>query len=202
LRPDDLTGKKFGRLTGIRRVENVGRQTMWLWQCDCGNQKTIAADKAKCGHTVSCGCYWPEICRKHGHSHDENANQSRTYKAWVNMRSRVAGVTESYRVNYSSRGISVCDRWAGSFENFLSDMGVCPPGLTLERENNDGNYEPGNCVWATMAKQNSNRRDTLRVTVDGDRMCLAHACKRAGVLYDTAMHRIRRGMTAQEAFDS
>lgn len=114
------------------------------------------------------------------------------------MRSRVQGVTEHYREYYSSRGITVCERWS-SFENFLADMGECPDGLQLERKNNDGNYEPGNCEWASRERQMANTRATRRVIFAGTETSLMDACRRAGILYDTAMKRIGRGMTPQQA---
>ncbi len=133
MRLEDLTGKQFGRLIAIRREPKSGKVTKWLWLCECGNQTVAAADKVKAGYTVSCGCFWRDKCRKHGHGHDANGKQTRTYKAWVNMRSRIGGGTESSRKNYSSRGITLCARWKNSFENFLADMGECPLGKTLDR---------------------------------------------------------------------
>jgi hypothetical protein len=200
MRADDLTGQRFGRLVALQRVENKGRVTQWLWRCDCGREAVVAADKAKSGHTVSCGCAWTEKCRKHGHGHDTNGRQTRTYKAWVNMRSRAQGVTDAYERNYASRGIVVCERWDRSFEAFLADMGECPPGMTLDRfPNNDGNYEPGNCRWATREQQMANTRRTRRVILDGQPTSLKDACRRVGVLYDTAIKRVWRGQTPQQA---
>lgn len=201
MRADDLTGARFGRLTGIRRTENVGRRTRWLWQCDCGEETIVDPSHVKSGHTVSCGCYFVDKCRKHGHGHDSAGRQSRTYKAWANMKSRVAGISESAKKNYADRGIRVCARWADSFEDFLADMGECPAKMSLDREDNNGDYEPGNCRWATASQQSSNTRRTRRVYVGGQEMSLAAACREKGVLYDTAMCRIRAGLTPQQALD-
>jgi hypothetical protein len=197
MRAEDLAGLKFGRLTGVVRVENKGRQTRWLWTCDCGQKKVVAADKVKSGHTISCGCYFPEVCLKHGHTY-VNGKQTRTYKAWANMKSRVQGKTERSRKSYLLKGITVCDRWK-QFEGFLADMGECPPGLTLDREDNDGNYEKDNCRWVPAAIQNRNKSDTILVDYRGSQLALVDACAAAGVLYDTAMKRIRRGMTPELA---
>ena len=198
MRADDLNGKKFGRLTGIRRVDNVGRQTRWLWQCDCGKETVASADKVKSGHTRSCGCLWPELCKKHGHGHDANGQQTKTYKAWVNMRSRVAGITPGYKRAYFDRGITVCDRW-NSFELFLADMGESPPGLMLERIDNNRGYSPDNCKWASRREQNRNTRRTVKVTIDSEEMCLRDACAITGVNYQTAIWRIKHGRTAELA---
>lgn len=195
----DLTGQKFGRLIGIHRVENHGRITRWLWLCDCGNQKIIAADKVKSGHTASCGCLWTETCRKHGHGHDANGQQTRTYKAWVNMRSRVSGRYDIYEGSYTDRGIAVCERWEKSFRSFLEDMGECPDGMTLDREDNDGDYEPDNCRWATQHEQTRNTRRTRTVSFQGRRLCLQDAATLAGIHPATVHYRLNSGMSVEEA---
>lgn len=194
----DLSGQSFGKLTVLERAPNDGRRTMWACRCSCGKSSIVDADHLRTGHTTSCGCAWVEKCRKHGHAHDRFGRQSRTYKAWVNMRSRADGVTEKYQEYYVDRKISVCDRWQ-RFENFLADMGECPKGMSLDRRDNNGNYEPKNCRWATPKEQTINRRKTLFVEFGGSRLCLKDACSRAGVLYDTALKRVRRGMTPQQA---
>lgn len=196
MRAEDLAGLKFGRLTGIVRVENKGRQTRWLWTCDCGQKTIAAADHVKSGHTVSCGCYFPEVCVKHGHTY-VNGKQTRTYKAWANMKSRVQGKTERSRKSYLLKGITVCDRWK-KFETFLADMGECPEGLTLDREDNSGNYEPGNCRWATPAQQTRNRAVTKIVVFQGKSMCLTDACK-LGLHPATVQYRMNIGWSAEKA---
>lgn len=198
MRFQDLAGQRFGKLVVLNRAPNRGRRTIWNCQCDCGKRAQVGAEKMKAG-TVSCGCYITEVIRRHGHTYSENKKPSRTYKAWVNMRSRVDGVTDYYVRHYTSRGIAVCAQWH-NFDAFLVDMGECPPGLSLDRKDNDGNYEPGNCRWATRKQQAANTRRTLLVVVDGETMCLAYACERIGVKYNTAHARIRnQGMTPQEA---
>lgn len=196
MRPENLTGKTFNSLTAMNREANKGRATIWRWRCACGNESLAAADKVKSGHTQSCGCLWRKKCRKHGHGHDQNGKQTRTYKAWVNMRSRVAGVTEHYRRYYA--GISVCERWE-KFENFLSDMGECPEGLSLDRRDGNRGYDPDNCRWATSKEQTVNSRRTIWVDCGGESLCLKEACKKSGVLYDTVLKRIRRGESPQQA---
>jgi hypothetical protein len=194
---EDLRGRKFNMLTPLRYE---GR-SKWLCRCDCGKETIVAADKLKAGHTRSCGCLLTLICRKHGHGHDANGKQTRTYKAWVNMRSRV-NPTRSYGRDYSSRGIVVCARWSGSFENFLADMGEAPRGMSLDRIDNSGNYEPQNCRWATPVQQSGNTRRNIYVLVENERMCVAQACARLGVLYDTVIQRIHRGIEPQAALDA
>lgn len=100
---------------------------------------------------------------------------------------------------YGGRGISVCERWKASFWAFAEDMGECPPGFTLERLDTNGNYEPGNCTWATYTAQANNRRNNVVVTVDGVAMTIAQACRQTGVKYATAMGRLRRGWSHERA---
>lgn len=196
MRRIDLTGQKFNRLIVL---ELIGKK--WRCKCECDNETFVTPDHLKSGHTRSCGCLLKEVTRKHGHAYDENGKQSKTYKAWVNMESRVAGYTESHRKHYTDRGITICARWQGNFKAFLEDMGECPPGLTLERMDNDGNYQPDNCEWATPAQQTFNRSATHKVTVGAKVMSLKHACAHYNIPYLTAMGRVRRGMTPQEAID-
>jgi len=198
MRGQDFTGLKFGRLTGIRRVANVGRGLRWLWQCECGKETVADPSKVKLGHTTSCGCFWVDKCRIHRHGHNPEGKQTRTYKAWANMKSRVRPNSTS-RKYYADRGITVCEWWRIDFRNFLADMGECPDGLTLDRINNDGNYEPGNCRWATIAEQNRNLRRNRMVVFQGQRMCLADACKLAGMDVNTVLARINKGMDVEEA---
>lgn len=153
----DLTGQKFGRLTVLGRAANKGRRTMWECLCDCGNVKNIVADSLQCGKSRSCGCLKRDISEnpaiKHGYA------GSAIYVAWVSMKQRCFNSNHPGYKDYGGRGVTVCDRWADDgFINFLKDMGNRPDGLTLDRIDNDGNYEPSNCRWATQEQQNINKR--------------------------------------------
>lgn len=201
MRVDDLTGQKFGRLTALHRSANKGRRTQWKWRCDCGNLLIADPSKVKAGHTASCGCLWTDRCVKHRHGHNANGEQSRTYKAWVNMRSRVNPDIAQYWENYAARGISVCERWQSDFSAFLADMGECPAGKSLDRINNDGNYEPTNCRWASPSEQSANTRRTKLVIFGGQKMCIAEACRLAGVKPSIIHHRLNKGMTFHEAIN-
>ncbi|MDN5920783.1 MAG: hypothetical protein L0I76_37730 [Pseudonocardia sp.] len=112
-------------------------------------------------HTTSCGCAFHDAVTSHGQT------RSRTYLAWQNMIARCYRETATGYRNYGGRGIAVCDRWRSSFETFLADMGECPPDLTLDRIDVDGNYEPGNCRWTDWATQARNKRKRPRLTVCG-----------------------------------
>jgi hypothetical protein len=183
----DLTGIRYGRLVGLRR-EN----TKWLWQCDCGDTKIIDAHNVRAGRSQSCGCFQSESRTKHG------GFGTRTYQAWLGMKSRVSGKNQNSRTYYTSRGITACDRWLGSYKAFREDMGECPDGMTLDRENNNGNYDKDNCRWVTHREQMSNTRRTHIVEVDGQRMCLRDACKKVNLSYWLAMRRLAAGESPQK----
>jgi hypothetical protein len=139
-------------------------ESCWLCRCDCGIERVVVGYRLTSGRSGSCGCMNREIVvratTKHGHNRSSTA-RTHVYRAWASMLCRIrARRGENFRL-YGSRGIIVCERWL-KFENFLADMGEPPFGTTLDRKDNDGNYEPGNCRWATVGQQNHNRRPRTR----------------------------------------
>ncbi len=163
----DLSGEQVGRLvvtTRWRRCKNKRREIQWLCHCSCGRKTWVFTVNLRRLHTLSCGCFLADLTAKRSttHGHTRGRTKSPEYRSWRAMIQRCTNPTNNRYSNYGGRGITVCPRWRDSFEHFLSDMGLRPNGQTLDRLNSDGNYEPGNCRWATASEQNRNRRPRRR----------------------------------------
>lgn len=180
----DMVGKVFGRLTVIslstkRTTGNNG--AMWLCKCSCGTSKTVRGDGLRCGRVVSCGCFNLELSRQKGLNNAKHGKRhSKVYKSWSDMIQRCTNENTPNYERWGGRGITVCDRWL-KFENFYEDMGDPPAGMSLDRRENDGNYEPGNCRWATPKEQANNRRSNHLVAIDGVVMSASEADRLLGL---------------------
>jgi hypothetical protein len=156
----ELTGRRVGFLTVLERVPSKGRNSLWRCLCDCGGIVVAKAAPLNNGTTSSCGC------QKIKHGDCRVGTYVPEYWIWAQMRHRCRNSNYHSWKNYGGRGIQICDAWADSYEAFLRDMGRRPsPKHSVDRINNDGHYEPGNCRWATRDQQNRNSRH-VKLTID------------------------------------
>lgn len=184
----EIIGETFGRW---RVLEYLG-SSKYQCECECGKQSIIHSQCLRRGTSQSCGCFKLEklaLRKTHGYS------KTKTYAAWFSLKNRCLNPRYIAWKNYGGRGITVCERWL-AYENFLADMGEAPEGLSLDRIDNNGDYEPGNCRWATQTEQVNNRRNNRFVMLNGVEMPLTKAIKHltetAYKKYDQGLHADRR----------
>lgn len=154
---NDLTGMTFGRLTVVKRSGTSKRgDIVWACICKCGAETAVRGSNLRNGNTKSCGCFQRERASESTSTH--RLTKSPEYRSWASMIARCENPKYHHFHRYGGRGIRICERWRNSFELFLSDMGPRPSlKHSLDRKDNDGNYEPGNCRWATAKEQRLNR---------------------------------------------
>lgn len=193
----DLSGKRFNYWTAISHVSHG----MWLCNCSCGTSAIVEGKNLRHGKSKSCGCWKIEIfsARVTTHGHTSGRENTPEYNVYRNMLSRCYRKTNCRYPNYGGRGIEVCEEWKSSFQAFFDDMGKRPIGLTLDRIDVNGNYEPENCRWADLKTQARNKTGTVMVYLNGDRISLAEAAERTGIKYGTLHSRMRLGMSFDEA---
>lgn len=198
----DLTGQRFGRwlvLSRASRPVGKSRGAYWNCQCTCGTERPVFGRNLRNGESGGCGCGRPARAKLRSTTHGQS--ETTTYSIWRTFRQRCNNPKNDHYNSYGGRGISVCDRWNASrgFANFLTDMGERPSqSHTLDRINNDGNYEPGNCRWATKREQHRNRRNTIRLQVAGEELCATDVAQLCAIHQNTVVRCIRLGLSGDE----
>lgn len=194
-RQANLTGKVFGRLTAVEDLGCKNGQRLYRCLCTCGKEKAVKANSLIHEKGArSCGCLQREVVTKHGLA------DTRIYQTWRDMLARCYNPQVDSYSNYGGRGITVCEQWREDVRNFLADMGEPPTPLhTLDRCNPFGNYEPGNCRWATIVEQANNRRTNVVLIHDGKEMTLTQWSQELGINPSTIRHRLRLGWTVGRA---
>jgi hypothetical protein len=193
----DRVGERFDRLCVVRYhgPDSVG-DAVWWCRCDCGNELAVRVKSLKTANTRSCGCLRKEVTAARGttHGRTRGRKQPAEYRAWSHVIQRCTNPDNKDFKHYGGRGIQICDRWRKSFEAFLADMGERPSKYhTLDRfPNNDGNYEPGNCRWATQSEQMNNTRVNTLISCDGRTQTLQQWCDEVGISPSLLCQRLGR----------
>jgi hypothetical protein len=195
-------GQRFTRLVVREAAEplmqpNGARVSRSLCQCDCGTLIVVRNNALKRNNTRSCGCLAKETKGKNTKTHGESG--SKLYYIWQNIKSRCSNPKAKNYKYYGGRGIKVCKEWQESFETFVIDIGERPPGYSLDRINNNGNYEPGNIRWVPQEKQALNTRKNRYVEWNGELLILAEAVRRSGLPYSRVINRLNSGWSVDKA---
>ena len=192
----DLLGHTFGRLTVIGEVgKNKFGRTLWKCSCRCGGQKVIATQFLRSGESQSCGCFRKETAAATGKRNKKHRSIGTVeYQTWGRIIQRCHNSKNKDYKHYGGRGIKVCDRWMKSFDMFLQDMGHRPLNMTsIDRIDNNGNYEPNNCRWANNKTQHNNSRNNRCFEFQGRTQTIAQWARDFGIKQCTLAHRIRKG---------
>lgn len=200
-RVTEMSGKKFAFITVIRSVGKCSSGDLkWLFVCDCGNEFEANGYYARSGKITTCPSCSAERSRlasvKHGRS------KSQEFEIWSGMQTRCYNSKAKAFKRYGGRGITICNRWKESFVNFLSDMGPRPsPIHSIERIDNDGNYEQGNCYWATREEQANNKGNNRHITINGVTKTIAQWSRDTGLSYNALWYRLQAGKTGVQIIE-
>lgn len=190
----DLTGQKFNRLTVVKYHGKIGaaKAIAWVCSCDCGKALIVSSASLKSGKQKSCGCLRKEFKVVHG------GYKLRAFRIWASMKQRCLNPEANGYSDYGGRGIKVCEAWL-EFANFLADMGEAPAGMSIDRIDVNGDYEPGNCRWVTGKTQGQNRRNNHILTAFGQSKSLAAFADEYKLEYNTLVRRVKQGWEIERA---
>lgn len=190
----DLTGEKFGRWT-VLQFAGWDESKQWLCRCECGTERVVTGRNLRSGASYSCGCWNLEQIRqpkKHGMA------KTSEFRIWCMLLGRCYRETDPAYANYGGRGIRVCKRWRDSFKAFYADMGPRPKGLTIERIDNDGDYKPSNCRWATNREQQRNKRTNRYIEAFGKRQILQDWARELKTSASLLHYHLKQGRTLEQ----
>jgi hypothetical protein len=200
----EMVGKKFGRMTvlGLAPKPKPSSQTVWRCRCDCGKEVIVLGSSLRSGRTKSCGCLRIDKLVARVKTHGATSGQkTREYRAWRAMKTRCTCPSQRLWHRYGGRGIKISPEWEHSFEQFLSDMGNCPPGCSLDRIDNDGNYEKSNCKWSSHEEQCAHTSQTVLLTYNGKTQPAPVWAKELGFKNTWSIHRkINAGLPIDKVF--
>lgn len=198
----DLTGMKFGRLTVIERAENKNGRVHWNCTCDCGNTCVVMSKHLISGHTQSCGCL--NLIKLAARSCTHKMTNTKIYKIWCDIKKRCLNQNCNQYYNYGGRGIKICDDWKDDFLAFYEYVSKLEhfdeEGYSLDRIDNNGNYEPNNVRWADWKTQCGNTRRNNCVEYNGEKMLITHAAQKIGISAAALRARIKAGDTGAKLF--
>lgn len=190
----DLTGKQFGYWEVIKRAPNDKyNQSMWVCRCKCGNEKVVRGNDLRRGKSTSCGCFRSDFVSKKFSKHKQT--HTRLYGIWAAIKRRCFGKNTYYYKRYGGRGITVCDEWKNNFISFYnwSIKNGYKSNLSIDRIDNNGNYCPSNCRWATKERQQRNKSNNHIETFAGVDLCLADIAELTNNTFSAVQHRASRG---------
>lgn len=180
----DLIGQRYGNLLVLSKSSNrKNNHILWNCICDCGNKVEVTTSNIR-SSTKSCGCLNHKYIT-HGKT------KTKAHRVWMAMKTRCNNKSQACYKYYGGKGIQVCQRWSESFEMFLLDMGEPSDGMTLDRIDVNGNYEPANCRWADSKTQSRNRSDNRNIEFNGVSMCMKDWADKAGIAHSTMQYRIK-----------
>lgn len=195
---NDLTGRTFSRLTVLDLAPSRNSKTYWICKCECGAETIVRSDGLVGGMTQSCGCLGRDRRRQANTKH--GGGNCPEWKAWQAAKQRCYNPNNKRFHHYGGRGIKMCDRWLNSYPNFIADMGPRPsPNHSIDRINNDGNYDPQNCQWRTTTEQNNNFSANRRITFQGVKRNLTQWEKKLNFPRELIASRLKLGWTVEEA---
>lgn len=194
----DLSGKQYGLWTVLRYDKTVREISFWLCRCECGNEKVVRGHALRQGKSKSCGCKSNQFRSVGITTHGMSGTPE--YSSWQHMKDRCSKPNHQHAKYYYAKGIRVCERWNESFDAFIADMGLMPsPKCQIDRVDSNGNYEPGNCRWATSVQNGRNTSRNHKITSRGKTHCISEWSEILGIKASTIANRLWKGWSTESA---